>query len=90
MNQAFRKYYLDLTKFNVAISLLLAFVIGPTSGIFSFLSTGMVLSLIAYSLFHGNEYYLYYNLGLTRVRLVLTSYLVNSCIAILAGAFFAI
>lgn len=90
MNQAFWKYYLDLTKFNFAISLLLAFAIGPTSGIFSFLSTGMALSLIAYSLFHGNEYYLYYNLGLTRVRLVLTSYLVNGCIAILAGAFFAI
>lgn len=89
MNRAFWKYYLDLTKFNFAISLLLAFVKGPSDGIFSFLTAGMVLSLIAYSFFHGNEYYLYYNLGLTKARLVLTSYLVNICIAILFGAVFA-
>jgi hypothetical protein len=90
MTWAFWKYYLDLTKFNFAISVILAFVIGPFGGIFLFLTGGMVLSLIAYSFFHANEYYLYYNLGLTRVRLVLTSYIVNIGVAILVGAILAI
>lgn len=90
MTRAFWKYYLDLTKFNFAISFLLAFVIGPFGGIFMFLSGGMVLSLVAYSFFHANEYYLYYNLGLTKARLVLTSYVTNIGIAILAGAILAI
>jgi hypothetical protein len=90
MNRAVWKYYLDLTKFNVAISLLLTSFVGPDGGIFSFLTGGMILSLIAYSFFHGNEYYLYYNLGLTKVRLVLTSYLINVCVAVLLGATFLI
>lgn len=88
MTQALWKYYVDLTKFNFALSLILAFVAGPSSGILLFLTGGMLLSLIAYSLFHGNEYYLYNNLGLTKMRLVLTSYLVNICIAVLAWAIF--
>ena len=90
MSWAFWKYYLDLTKFNFAISFLFAFVLGPYGGIFLFLTGGMVLSLIAYSFFHANEYYLYYNLGLTRLRLVLTSYIVNIAVAVTVGTILAI
>ena len=90
MTWAFWKYYLDLTKFNIAISVLLAFVVGPFGGIFLFFTGGMGLSLIAYSFFHANEYYLYYNLGLTKVRLVLTSSIVNIGVAALVGAILAI
>ena len=90
MTCAFWKYYLDVTKFNLAISALLAFIVGPSGGIFLFLTGGMVLSLIAYSFFHANEYYLYHNLGLTKVRLVLTSPIVNIGVAVLVGAILAI
>ena len=37
MTWAFWKYYFDLTKFNLAISVLLAIVVGPFGGIFCFL-----------------------------------------------------
>ncbi|MCF0063299.1 hypothetical protein MUK70_10020 [Dyadobacter chenwenxiniae] len=76
MTWAFWKYYVDLTKFNLAISVILAIVIGPFGGILLFLTGGMVLSLIAYSVFHANEYYLYYNLGLTKMRLVVANKLI--------------
>lgn len=88
MTRAFWKYYLDLTKFNLGLSLLVTFAKSPAEGILLFLTGGMILSLIAYEYFHRNEYYLYHNLGFTRIRLVLTAWLFNLGISSLLGAFF--
>jgi small-conductance mechanosensitive channel len=83
MSRAFWKFYIDLTKFNLGISFLVAFIASFWDGILMFATGGMVLSLLAYSYFHFNEYYLYYNSGLTKARLVLTSWVINIGISIL-------
>jgi hypothetical protein len=87
MTRVFWKYYIDLTKFNLGMCLLITFVKSPAEGVLLFLTGGMLLSLIAYEYYHRNEYYLYHNLGLTRVRLILTTWLFNLGISALLGAF---
>ncbi|MFD2937429.1 hypothetical protein ACFS25_26895 [Spirosoma flavum] len=85
MTRAFWKYYMDLTKFNLGLSLLVTFVKSPAEGILLFLTGGMLLSLVAYEYFHSHEYYLYYNLGLTRTRLMLKAWLMNLGISAFLG-----
>lgn len=87
MTRAFWKFYTDLTKFNLGLSLLVSFVKSPAEGILLFVTGGMILSLVAYEYFHSHEYYLYHNLGLTRMRLILKAWLLNVGIAVVLGAF---
>lgn len=87
MTRAFWKYYLDLTKFNLGLSLLVTFIKSPADGILLFLTGGMLLILVAYEYFHSQDYYLYHNLGLTRTRLMLQAWLLNLGISVLLGTF---
>ncbi|GAB3492286.1 hypothetical protein GCM10027341_06260 [Spirosoma knui] len=86
MTRAFWKFYTDLTKFNLGLSLLVTFVKSPVEGILLFVTGGMLLSLIAYEYFHSHEYYLYHNLGLTRMRLIRKAWLLNLGISAIVGA----
>lgn len=86
MTRAFWKYYTDLTKFNLGLSLLVAFVKSPAEGILLFVTGGMLLSLVAYEYFHSHQYYLYHNLGLTRTRLILKAWLLNAGISAIIGS----
>ena len=90
MTRIFWKYYTDLTKFNLGLSLLIAFATSPVEGVLLFLTGGMIISLIAYEYFHRDEYYLYHNLGFTRVRLALTSWLINIGLSLLIVAVLAL
>ncbi len=85
MTKAFGKYYIDLTKFNLGLSLIVTFIKSPVEGILFFLTGGMILSLIAYEYYYRDEYYFYHNLGLTRTRLVLSAWLFNLGISALLG-----
>jgi hypothetical protein len=82
MNGAFWKYYVDVTRYNVAVSMAVGLVSADAlKAIFCFVTGGMLLSIICYQQLQNNQYYFYYNLGLTKKRLILTTWLVNLIIA---------
>lgn len=71
------RYYLDLTKFSLAFSLIMGLLFGAFSGVLSFGLFGTPIGLIGYNLFHKNEYYSYFNLGYSKQRLILTTWIIN-------------
>jgi hypothetical protein len=48
----------------------------------NFLSVGFLLGIIFYEISRKNEYYFYYNLGISKLRLILTSFLFHIIIII--------
>jgi hypothetical protein len=83
MIQAKLKYYYDLTLYNFGFSLLIGLLIGINTGIVSFGTFGMFVGLISYRYFQNNQYYFYYNLGISKMALITTTWIINFTIAVL-------
>jgi hypothetical protein len=78
MSKALWKYYYDVTRYNVAFSVVLALMtLKPLNGIVSLATGGMIIGLYCYKQFQNSQYYFYYNLGITKSRLILYTWLVN-------------
>jgi hypothetical protein len=78
MSKALWKYYYDVTRYNVAFSVVLALItLKPLNGIVSLATGGMIIGLYCYKQFQNSQYYFYYNLGITKSRLILYTWLVN-------------
>lgn len=77
------KYYYDLTRYNLGFSILIGLIISIKAGILSFGTLGMMVALISYRYFQNNQYYFYYNLGLSKMALILGSWAINLLISIL-------
>ena len=75
------KYYYDLTRYNVGFSILIGLIRGENAGIITFGTFGMFVGLISYRYFQNNQYYFYYNLGISKINLVLVTWLINFSIA---------
>ena len=75
--RAFWKYYRDFNFFNLVFSVISGIYFGAISGILIFLSFGMVIGYFGYSYFRKNEYYLYYNLGFSKIFLLKKVWLCN-------------
>ncbi|MEH6407785.1 MAG: hypothetical protein V7767_10920 [Leeuwenhoekiella sp.] len=82
------RYYLDVTKFNLAFSFLFALFFGAglgfkgvLYGLFVFGIFGTPIGLIGFNYFHKPEYYMYFNLGFTKSKLIITTWLINLVIA---------
>lgn len=76
MKRAFLKFYFDSTRYNVAFSLLLLGV-NPLAAIVSFPTFGLAVGMFCFKQFHGHQYNMYYNLGLSKRKLVIDSMLIN-------------
>lgn len=87
MNRAFFKFYIDSTRYNLAFSVLCFLIINPLAGIVSLPTYGLAIGLLCYRKFHGHQYYFYYNLGLSKQKLIITSMIINSVIAYLLYLF---
>ena len=82
MIQARLKYYYDLTLYNFGFSVLIGLLIGVNAAIVSFGTFGMLVGLMSYRYFQNNQYYFYYNLGLSKKALITTTWIINSTIAV--------
>tara|TARA_R110002020_G_scaffold302751_7_gene518178 strand:- start:1348 stop:1641 length:294 start_codon:yes stop_codon:yes gene_type:complete len=71
------RYYLDVTKFALAFSILCIPFLGFITGILVFGLAGTPIGLIGYSQFHKTEYYTYFNLGFTRRKLIISTWVFN-------------
>jgi len=95
MIRAYRPYCLHVLKFNVIVSLLVTLLSSTISingitinqvlywFIISFLSGGFLLGLLSFELGHKREFYIYYNLSISRLRLILAAYLLHLSICII-------
>jgi hypothetical protein len=75
------KYYYDLTKYNFGFSVLIGLIISIDAGIITFGTFGMLVGLISYRYFQNNQYYFYYNLGISKMALISVTWLINLTIS---------
>ena len=83
MNSAFLKFYFDSTRYNILFSIL-CFLINPLAGIVSLPTYGLAIGLLCYKQFHGHQYYFYYNIGISKQKLIINSFVVNFIVAMIA------
>jgi hypothetical protein len=77
------KYYLDLTRYNLGFSVFIGLLLGVNGGVVTFGTFGMLVGLISYRYFQKDQYYFYYNIGITKMGLISVTWLVNMVIATL-------
>jgi hypothetical protein len=87
-------YYKDTHLINIPFSLLLGFISAFTGENFwstfvftfslSLLTGGLFLSVYFYHLRYKEQYYFYYNRGLTNLHLILACFLINVVIVMFA------
>lgn len=79
--RALFKYIQDFNMFNLAFCVLVALVIGVKWAIVFFATFGLLIGYIGFNVFKKQEYYAYYNLGLTKRALLLSTFLCNVIVA---------
>ena len=84
--RALFKYAFDINVFNVAFSIIVALILGMLWGIISFATIGLLIGYIGFNSFKKNEYYTYYNLGLSKTQLLLGTLIMNCFMALLLFA----
>jgi hypothetical protein len=83
MSKALLKYYYDVTRYNLAFSVLIGVLRGVTPAIISLGTFGMFIGVICFGYLQNNQYYFYHNLGFTKLRLILTVWGINLILAVL-------
>lgn len=85
-------YYRDVTLYTLAITLLTSFASAAMydtfidrlfNGVLIFGVFGTGLGVLAFNYFQKAQYYMYYNLGFTRLQLIMRTWFVNLVIAII-------
>jgi hypothetical protein len=80
--RALFKYTLDTNVFNIVISVLSALFLGVFWAIIVFATFGNVFGYIGFRTFKNNEYYAYYNLGFSKLKLLMSTFIVNLFIGV--------
>ena len=62
---------------NLPFALLLAYIFGFPAFVVSFCIFGLILSVFYFELFYKQQYYFYYNRGLTKFKLIGFSFVGN-------------
>lgn len=83
------KFYLDTLLYNVCFSIIATLISMDFTKLPLFLGTvGTLASFAGYSYFQKNQYYFYYNLGYSKLRLFLFASMVNLVFMVLIGLLF--
>ena len=87
MTELFFKYYYDITKYNVLVSILVFILTQQLfAGVLSFGTFGMAISLALYRHYQNIEYYFYLNAGLSKKIMILNAFIINLVISIILSA----
>jgi len=82
MNSAFWRFYKDIATINIPISLAFILFYNLAWALVVFCSFGIFLGLVFFRHFKKNEYYLYHNLGFTKMKLIQKVFIFNFIIAL--------
>jgi hypothetical protein len=80
-------YFKELLLLNIGISICLGLLSYPGFKAYgfpiSFMTAGYILSLGYYEMSKQKQYYFYYNKGLSKIHLYLSSFMINALIGVL-------
>jgi len=85
--RALFKYVIDINSYNLLVSIFIGMITSALYGIISFFSIGIFISYLVFWYFKKNEYYLYYNLGYTKLKLLSIVFIINIIICALILCF---
>jgi hypothetical protein len=75
------KYFLDINLYNSIFCLIISLISGFLWGLLMFMTIGIIVGFFGFRTFKENEYFAYYNLGLTKKDLIKNTFLMNSLIS---------
>lgn len=80
--RAYWQFYKTIFPFIAAISLMGMVFLGPLWGFLIFATLGLAFGFVGFQVFYSNQSYFYFNLGITKKKLVAVSFLINVLIGI--------
>ncbi|MEM7186214.1 MAG: hypothetical protein AAF466_06105 [Bacteroidota bacterium] len=80
--RAYWQFYRSLLPFCVSFGVVAMIAVGLLWGFVFFSSVGWLVGLLGFATFRKDEYYFYYNLGITKQRLAGVSFLINLAIGV--------
>ncbi len=80
--RALLQFYKSLFPFIAAFSILGVAFLGIMWGFVFFATLGLVFGFFGFRYFYGNQFYFYYNLGLTHWNLFASSFIINLFVGI--------
>ena len=75
--RAYLQFYKDIIPFTLVFTLISSLIFGIISAFILFLTIGVLIGFLAFSLLSKNEFYFYYNLGLNKWKLFKAVFLLN-------------
>ena len=82
------QYYLDVSLYNLAVSVLVSLYTHPVWGMVLYGTIGYLIALGCYQYFHGATYVFYRNWGWTKPRLILRLWGLNCFLMLLFGVIY--
>jgi hypothetical protein len=85
--RALFKYVIDINSYNLLVSIFIGTITSALHGVISFFSIGVLIGYLVHWYFKKNEYYLYYNLGYTKLKLLRIVFTLNIIICVIMSSF---
>lgn len=82
MYRAYWQFYKTIFPFIAAFSILSMLYVGLHWGFIFFVTIGLLFGFVGFRAFYNNQYYFYYNLGLSKWKLLRVSFLINLLVGI--------
>ena len=79
MSILFFKYYIDITRINILVTIIFGYM---TNFIICFGTFGMLITFVVYRQFQNEQYYFYLNHGYTKTELMTKVFAINLSIAL--------
>ncbi len=80
MNRVFLKYYTDITRINILVSIVFGFL---SSVVICFGTVGTIISFAVFRYFQNDQYYFYLNYGYSKAGLMVMAFSINFFIALI-------
>src|SRR5690554_435722 len=80
--RAYWQFYKSIFPFIAIFSILGVIFIGLAWGFVLFATIGLFFGFLGFRFFYNDQYYFYYNLGLSKNRLFLSSFVINILVGV--------
>lgn len=82
MYRAYWQFYKSIFPFIAAFSILSTLYVGLLWGFVIFATIGLLMGFVGFKSFYNNQFYFYFNLGITKWMLFRASFLINVLVGI--------
>lgn len=82
MYRAYWQFYKSIFPFIVAFSILSMLYVGLLWGFVVFVTIGLLFGFIGFRTFYNDQFYFYFNLGLTKWKLFKVAFVINILVGI--------